>query len=122
VKQRQGLFGTMAAAGLVLGILGVQLVPTQPKAPEEPAWRQFGTVATAQPDRTYSYVDYLPDFGRMPLHLANWSASLPELPELPPLPIPEPEPPAEWAAAEDYDTLPLDPPPVIPVLARSSPH
>lgn len=123
VKRRQGLFGSMAATGFVLGLLAVQLVPTRIVPPEEPAWRKFGRVASAEPDPYYSYVDFLPDFSRMPVRLPSWTEPPPAL-----VPEPVPEPVPDLVTTEGiWREVPaeapmLDDPPPIPVLARTGPR
>lgn len=129
MKPRRELFGAMAAAGFVLGLLGVQLVPMRIVAPEEPAWRQFGHPARAEPDPYFSYVDFLPDFGRMPAYLPGWAeVHLPPLPDVPPEPLPEP-PPVPVLADNAWDALPPEGalPELVtlqsgPVLARTGPR
>lgn len=131
MTRKRALFAGMTAAGLVVGLAGVQFIPTRPVAPEEPAWRKFAAVATASPDPTFSYAGFLPDYGSPPLRLPSWGEWEAEaMPEAEPLPELEPElaiaadQPWQEAQAEYLPDYPpdLEPPLPVPVLARTGPR
>lgn len=105
--RRQGLFSAAAFAGMLLGLLGAQALPTRPQVPEEPVWKKFARPAPqAGSQQHFETHAFLPDEARRgsyPTVAARWSE---------PVPLAEPQ----WAGAEP---LPPEPEPLVDMSSRA---